>query len=76
MRKHIKTMVQGERRKVHRSDLPSMRRMCDRKTRYPTAEHAAVAASKALRRRPGALRYYECPWCGGWHLTSKVEVKP
>lgn len=44
---------------------------CGRKMRYPTKSAALMRASKCQRRGAPALRAYRCPYCGGWHLTSK-----
>lgn len=45
-------------------------RMCTSKTRYTSpskALHAAMRRLRSTRRR----RYYKCPICEGWHLTSQ-----
>ena len=46
-------------------------RMCGRKKRYPNKVAAEMIAmkSEALYNAP-PLRTYQCPWCGGWHLTK------
>ena len=41
---------------------------CRRKRRFKTRVEAQRAHAKH--------RLYECPHCGGWHLTSKPERKP
>lgn len=50
------------------------------KIRYKSGLNAERALAKALlsnwagkapHRRE--QRTYECPWCGGWHLTSKPK---
>lgn len=47
-----------------------------RKTRYVSERDAQVAlASTVVARNVGSsrrheCRWYECPLCGGWHLTS------
>lgn len=43
------------------------------KKRRPT-EEAAIAAAIRCSRRGKPLRVYECPDCGGWHLTSRVTI--
>ncbi len=47
-----------------------MSRMCEGKVRYPT-EEAAIRCLLRRSREVGKLRYYECPICKGYHLTSK-----
>lgn len=51
---------------------------CGRKVRYPDEHSARKQAGKAYDRdQRGAerLRAYECPHCGGWHLTSHARRK-
>lgn len=48
------------------------------KVRYRTSLDAKIALAKTHRsRKPkrDEKRYYRCPYCDGWHLTSK-EWKP
>lgn len=50
-------------------------RMCTRKLRYPD-EYEARRRGRARSRCCGiSLRVYECPFCGGYHLTSKIDVR-
>lgn len=47
-------------------------RMCGRKRRFADeweAIHACLEHSKSH----GACRYYKCPQCGGYHITSHVD---
>ncbi|MBR3318748.1 MAG: hypothetical protein IKG21_13100 [Atopobiaceae bacterium] len=47
-------------------------RMCGRKCRYHSEEMAREVASRRMRQEPRVtLRAYECPYCGGWHLTHR-----
>lgn len=48
-------------------------RTCGRKIRYATKSEALVKASKCMRHGAPALSAYRCPYCGGWHLTSRVR---
>lgn len=48
------------------------------KIRYRSEYEASVALASC--RRPGRRRWrrrerrsYQCPWCNGWHLTSKKQ---
>lgn len=49
---------------------------CTGKRRYRTAPDAAAHAGKLVR-KPGyrALRPYRCPFCHGWHLTSRQNYQ-
>ena len=45
---------------------------CGKKIRYKTKSEALVKASTSAKYGAPALRVYRCPYCGGWHLTSKM----
>lgn len=47
-----------------------MRRGCTSKARYGTLMAALDAASRH------GLTWYRCPYCKGWHLTSRAKRKP
>ena len=50
--------------------LHRLRLRCTEKVRYESAADAAKAA-KHIRKKYREVRYaYECPLCGGHHLTS------
>lgn len=40
---------------------------CIRKKRYATEE-----AAESARIRTSATRWYQCPWCDGFHLTTQL----
>lgn len=53
----------------HRRRTARKRRMCSEKTRF---------ASEIAAMRSGAkfdMDWYQCPYCGGYHLTSKNRMK-
>lgn len=51
---------------------PAEFRACGRKRRYETRVEAAKAAEKSSRRKDTPKIFvYECPYCGGWHLTHR-----
>lgn len=53
-------------------DDPAEFRACGRKKRYETRVEAAKAAEKSSRRKDAPKIFvYECPYCGGWHLTHR-----
>lgn len=49
-------------------------RCCWRKVRYERMERAHVALSKlvAVGKFDANSGYYECRYCGGWHLTRRI----
>jgi hypothetical protein len=44
---------------------------CGRKTRYPSEAEARATAEHQARATGRELSVYECPWCRGWHLSSR-----
>ena len=51
---------------------PAEFRACGRKKRYETRAEAKKAAEASSRRRDAPKIFvYECPYCGGWHLTHR-----
>ena len=47
---------------------------CGRKRRF-RSEHEALEKAAYLHRRKGmVLAVYECPFCGGFHLTSQLRA--
>ena len=51
---------------------PAEFRACGRKRRYETRVEAAKAAERSARRKDSPKIFvYECPYCGGWHLTHR-----
>ena len=47
-------------------------RACERKKRYDTRVDARKAAERSSRRKDAPKIFvYECPYCGGWHLTHR-----
>lgn len=49
---------------------------CERKRRHRSRSSALIAIHTAERTRKVKLEEYECPWCGGWHLTKKKDIRP
>lgn len=49
------------------------------KIRWDSEEEAiqSLKEAKATKdKHRKEKRIYECPWCGGWHLTSKDKKEP
>lgn len=54
-------------------DAEVRRKACESKNRYAHLDEAQEALEWSEARGRRGLRIYECPYCGGWHLTSKPE---
>ena len=51
-------------------------RACGRKKRYNTRVDAKKAAERSSRRKDAPKIFvYECPYCGGWHLTHRRPAR-
>ena len=46
-------------------------RECGRKQRYASEAEARATADHQARTTGRELNVYECPWCRGWHLSSR-----
>jgi len=44
---------------------------CERKKRYASEAEARATADHQARASGKELKVYECPWCRGWHLSSR-----
>lgn len=44
---------------------------CESKKRYPSRLDAQEAAAACAAHGRCGLHVYQCPYCAGWHLTSK-----
>lgn len=47
--------------------------MCSRKKRFKDLAQAKRAVGNILRNTGDKLRYYKCPLCKGYHLSTKDE---
>ena len=56
-----------EREAAHR------RKSCERKNRYASRYEAELTAAECAEHGAPPLHVYHCPYCNGWHLTSKGE---
>ena len=46
---------------------------CTSKNRYDTEGEALEAIEACMRHGRRNLRHYRCPYCDGWHLTSRPQ---
>ena len=44
---------------------------CGKKTRYASEGEARATADHQARTTGKELNVYQCPWCRGWHLSSR-----
>jgi hypothetical protein len=44
---------------------------CGKKQRYASEAEARATADHQARTSGRELNVYECPWCRGWHLSSR-----
>ena len=54
---------------AHEADLRV--KACESKNRYAHLDEAEEALAWCTSRGRRGLSIYECPYCNGWHLTSK-----
>lgn len=62
---------QAERRREREEALRS--KACESKNRYATRAEAEDAIASCAAYGTRGLHCYPCPYCDGWHLTSKPE---
>lgn len=63
--------AQAKRERQH--DEALLKKACTSKRRYASHIEAEDAAAWCADHGRTGLRIYRCPYCGGWHLTSKPE---
>ncbi|MFR6288741.1 MAG: hypothetical protein ACLUJY_05295, partial [Adlercreutzia equolifaciens subsp. celatus] len=59
----------------HEEERAAARRhkACERKNRYASRYEAELTAAECAEHGAPPLHVYRCPYCNGWHLTSKGE---
>lgn len=56
-----------------RNKLAWEAKMCDDKKSFYSSKDASVSASNIHRSGGPKMRWYKCPCCDKWHLTSQKE---
>lgn len=66
---------EGERQKNKRAEKEAAlrKKACESKNRYISKSEAEAAISECASYGTTGLHSYRCPYCDGWHLTSKPE---
>ncbi len=66
---------EGERQKNKRAEKEAAlrKKACESKNRYTSKSEAEAAISECASYGTTGLHSYRCPYCDGWHLTSKPE---
>lgn len=59
-----RAVMDGDRRRID---------MCLSKDTYSSVQSAEATIKIRMARTGKRLRWYECPYCGRYHLTSKPE---
>lgn len=68
---------EGERQQKKRAEKEAAlrKKACESKNRYMSKSEAEAAISACASYGTTGLHSYRCPYCDGWHLTSKPERK-
>ena len=66
---------EGKRQQKNRAEKEAAlrRKACESKNRYTSKSEAEAAISECASYGTTGLHSYRCPYCDGWHLTSKPE---
>ena len=67
--------TQKQRRKDLAREAARCEKACGKKKRYFSRYEAELAIDACEEHGTTGLRAYECPYCNGWHLTSKPEYE-
>ena len=60
-------------RRDEQREAAHRRKACERKNRYASRWEAEDTARECADHGAPPLHVYHCPYCNGWHLTSKPE---
>ncbi len=62
-----------QKRRDEEHDAALRRKTCESKNRYAYLSEAEDAIAACAEHGTCGLHAYRCPYCNGWHLTSKPE---
>ncbi len=51
------------------------KKACESKNRYSSRSEAERAIASCAEYGTTGLHCYQCPYCNGWHLTSKPQIR-
>ena len=66
---------EGKRRQKNRAEKEAAlrKKACESKNRYTSKSNSEAAITSSASYGTTGLHSYRCPYCNGWHLTSKPE---
>jgi hypothetical protein len=66
---------EGKRQQKNRAEKEAAlrKKACESKNRYTSKSDAEAAITSCASYGTTGLHSYRCPYCNGWHLTSKPE---
>lgn len=67
----ISSFIPGTSKNSNQS-FKSKYQQCGKKKRYRSEHEARLSANRAETARGKPLRVYQCPICGGWHITQNI----
>ena len=67
--------LEHQQKKRAEKEAALRKKACESKNRYISKSEAEAAISACASYGTTGLHSYRCPYCDGWHLTSKPERK-
>jgi len=60
-----------KRKRSQQKEAALRRKACESKNRYSSYSEAQIVIGECAAHGTTGLHAYRCPYCDGWHLTSK-----